>query len=180
MPHSTSSSTESQDITSYDKLSDEAQTNAAELAPRITTELKTLQDHPWAGLYYEGDGRGENVSLMLAPTTGYLFEWHGCMGLYDRNFGRVAVKKGNLHLSFTFPNVREGFQGIADEFVPVSWGKRMYLIPADDMVGFCNDVNSGAEPRTRVYGKYLLREDDDNLPIQVGWKLSTRPPWNNR
>ena len=36
-----------------------------------------------------------------------------------------------------FPNKREGFQGIAEEFVPIAWGDREYLVPADDIVGFC-------------------------------------------
>ena len=85
--------------------------------------------------------------LDLAPKSGYVFEWHGCMGLYDRNYGAVTWTKDRLRLSFTLPNKREGFQGIDEKFIPVAWGDRKYLIPASDIVGFCNEVNAGDEPR---------------------------------
>jgi hypothetical protein len=147
------------------KHSEAATTRAAELRDEIRAELKALGDHPWAGEYYEGDGMGVNVSLMLAPKAGYLFEWHGCMGLYDRNYGKITDSNGRLRLSFTFRNVRRGFQGIAPEFNPVAWGERKYLIPADGVVGFCNAVNDGSEPRTRDHGFFLLRRGDAARPV---------------
>src|SRR5262245_43325767 len=60
----------------------------------ILAEVATLADHAWAGKYYAGDGMGENVSLALAPRAGFVFEWHGCLGLYDRNFGAVEEVNG--------------------------------------------------------------------------------------
>jgi hypothetical protein len=119
----------------------------------------------WAGEYYKGDGKGENVSLALAPQTGYVFEWHGCLGVYDRNYGGVSVVDGKIRLSFTFPNERHGFQGIASEFVPVSWGPRTYLIPPNEMIEFCNSVNAGDEPRDGAHGRHLLRNDDEKQPV---------------
>jgi hypothetical protein len=104
-----------------------------------------------------------NISLIIAPKSGYLFEWHGCLGLYDRNFGAVTNMNGRLRLSFSFENHRKGFQGIAEEFIPVKWGKRSYLIPSDDIIGFCNAVNSGYEPRETQLGMYLLRQGDEKL-----------------
>ncbi|MEN6405273.1 MAG: hypothetical protein ABFC77_02260 [Thermoguttaceae bacterium] len=150
-----------EDRTFADKRSDKAEKTAAEYRKNIQAELKTLKTHEWAGEYYEGDGLGENVSLVLAPKSGFLFEWHGCMGLYDRNYGTVSVDKGIIHLAFTFPNERKGFQGIAPEFIPIAWGGRKYLIPTDDMKGFCNDVNDGSEPRKGSWGAYLLRRGDE-------------------
>jgi hypothetical protein len=111
---------------------------------------------PWAGEFYAGDGLGVNQLLVIAPKSGFVFEWHGCLGLYDRNYGRVAWTNNAIHLSFTFSNQTEGFQGMAPQLVPVPWGKRMYLVPADDLIGFCNEVNQGNEPRSDVHGLYLL------------------------
>src|SRR5262245_11234809 len=91
---------------------------------QIRAEVEKLGAHPWAGEYYAGDGLGVNTVVLLAPKAGYVFEWHGCLGLYDRNYGPVAEKDGKLSLSFTFENSREGFHGIAPELVPVSWGAR--------------------------------------------------------
>ena len=107
-----------------------------------------------------------NKSVILAPHSGYVFEWHGCGGVYDRNYGAVASSTGRLQLSFTFKRIREGFQGIAPELVVVRWGARRYLIPADDLIGFCNEVNQGDEPRTDIHGEYLLRLGDENKQAQ--------------
>ncbi len=137
---------------------------------RIEAELGELSDeHEWAGEYYCGDGMGVNVFVALSPKNGYVFEWRGCMGVYDRNYGQVTPKDGKLKLSFTFPNERRGFQGLAEEFIPIAWGERRYLIPADDVVGFCNDINAGDEPRDEVHGEYLLSRDDHEV------KVSGRP-----
>ncbi|TWU51424.1 hypothetical protein [Rubripirellula reticaptiva] len=151
-----------QEDAANEKLSEQAGRNAAKLKSLITKEIESLGNHAWAGSYYMGDGLGENVSLVISPTNGYVFEWHGCMGLYDRNFGKIKRQNDRLQLSFTFPNNQQGFQGIAGEFTPVSWANRTYLIPSNDLVGFCNDINSGAEPRKQVHGNYLLRDGDES------------------
>ena len=85
--------------------------------------------------------------------------------MYDRNYGAVTWEKRRLRLSFTFANKREGFHGIAEEFIPVAWGDRKYLIPADDIVGFCNEVNDGSEPR-KGYGSYLMRQGDEKKEVK--------------
>src|SRR4051794_35396247 len=77
----------------------------------ILREIKKLQGHQWAGNYYAGYGLGVNTSFVAAPTSGYVFEWHGCLGLYDRNYGAVTWTNGRIRLSFTFENQREVFRG---------------------------------------------------------------------
>ncbi len=143
------------------KFSKVAERAAETNRSNILEEIKKLGDHEWAGEYYAGDGRGVNTTLAIARDAGYVFEWHGCLGLYDRNYGTATWTNGHIRLSFTFENKRQGFQGIASELIPVSWGPRRYLVPADDIVGFCNDVNNGREPRNHVYGFYLLRRGDE-------------------
>ena len=71
------------------------------------------------------------------------------------------MTNGKLQLSFTFTNKHEGFEGIAGEFIPIRWGNRMYLVPTKEIVGFCNEVNSGSEPRKELHGRYLLRRGDE-------------------
>ncbi|MGA2802012.1 MAG: hypothetical protein ABSE97_06560 [Verrucomicrobiota bacterium] len=147
------------------KFSSKAESRAKSLSQQIQQEIIQLKNHEWAGEYYEGDGTGENVSLLIAPKHGYVFEWHGCLGLYDRNYGSVTVTNGKLQLSFTFTNKHEGFEGIAEKFVPVHWGDRKYLIPANDMVGFCNAVNSREEPRNEIHGRFLLSQGDEKKKV---------------
>ena len=147
------------------KRSDEADKTAKQLQERIRAEVKSLGDHAWAGEYYQGDGLGVNVSFLLAPGAGYVFEWHGCLGLYDRNYGSLTFTNGRIRLSFTFKNERKGFQGIAEDFTPVPWGNRRYLVPSDEIIGFCNEVNDGSEPRDGPHGTYLMRRGDEKTPV---------------
>jgi hypothetical protein len=115
--------------------------------------------HAWAGSYYAGDGTGANLSLTLAPQAGFAFEWNGCLGLYDRNYGPVS-DAGELHLHPQLPNATEGIHVEAD-LIPIAWGNRRYLIGAGKTKDFCNTVNSGGEPRTSGHGLYLLRRGDE-------------------
>lgn len=122
----------------------------------IQGELRTgLTSLPaGSGHYVEGDGEGENVDLWLAPRSGFLFEWNGCLGLYDRNFGEVRAVAETVRLHCKLPNhPGAGFQGTATEFVPVAWGQRHYLIATAGLVDFCNAVNAHEEAK---YRKYLL------------------------
>lgn len=130
----------------------------------LAAELETLTNHEWAGRYYYDDGLGVNVALAIAPTSGFVFTWHGCGGEYDRNYGSVEYREGVLVLHPKLPNERIGFQGIETEFTLLRWGDRRYLIPADEMITFCNAVNYGEEPRRDVHGFFLLRSDDWKLP----------------
>lgn len=145
-------------------LSGSAQRTADKMRKEILAEVKRLGHHDWAGDYYEGDGLGANILLAVAPKSGYVFEWHGCLGLYGRNYGTTAWTNSRIKLSFTYEN-KPGFGGIAPEFIPVSWKSRRYLVPADDIIGFCNNVNMGREPRMNVHGSYLLRRGDEKRDV---------------
>ena len=62
--------------------------------------------------------------------------------------------------------------------VPVTWGGRLYLIPEDELKGFCNAVNAGVEPRRSYddgvyqliyggsyFGSFYLRNGDENKEV---------------
>lgn len=132
----------------------------------IDQELHALTAHPWAGRYYYGDGLGVNVDLSLAPKSGFAFTWNGCLGLYDLNYGDVVEVDGRIRLTFKYPNDRKGFQGIAPELIPIVWGERHYLIPADRVVRFANAINAGFEPSKAVSRRFLLREGDELKAVQ--------------
>lgn len=137
------------------------------------TEALTLKDV--AGAYYFGDGLGVNCSLKLTAGGRFEFKWTGCLGTYDQNGGGALLKDGILHLTPQKPNVQEGFQGTPTQFFPVRWGARMYLVPTNDIVGFCSEVNQGSEPRKVVHGAYYLREKDADKP--VAGRPAVPEPW---
>jgi hypothetical protein len=143
------------------KFSEEADAKAKALRSVIEQDIKGLRGHPWAGRYYFGDGLGANVSLWLAPKAGFLYQWHGCLGLYDRNYGgAVEEPNGTIRLSFELDGSR-----IAGEYIPVRWGERRYLVTKDEMEGFCEDVNSGREPRSGMHGSVFLRRGDEERRV---------------
>jgi hypothetical protein len=113
-----------------------------------------------AGDYYFGDGLGVNCSLTVKREGRFSFVWRGCLGIYDQNMGEAKVEAGHLILKPEKPNVREGFHGMATDYIPVRWGERLYLIPETERREFCNHVNWGGEPRDGPHGHFYLRQGD--------------------
>jgi hypothetical protein len=152
-----------------DRRFSEASVSASEMqTKKIQRELRHLEDDDWAGEYYFGDGLGVNVSLAVAPKSGFVFSWRGCLGLYDLNYGNVTFTNGSVKLLFKYPNKREGFEGIAPELLPVRWGQRHYLIAVDRIVDFTNAINAGTEPGSLFggrSGRFLLRRGDESRAV---------------
>ncbi len=130
----------------------------------IEHELAGLPNHPWAGSYYEGDGLGANIRLLMAPDHGVTATWHGCMGLYGANEGLVAARAdGSLQFDFLWRN-QETFGGFAEQLLPVTWGERHYLVSTQHLLDFVDAINTGDEPRQQAYGMFLLRAGDEDKP----------------
>jgi hypothetical protein len=152
----------------FHRLKDSAETVSKWNARKdqVENEMAGLSNHAWAGAYYYGDGLGANSTLTLAPKTGFVFTWTGCLGVYDRNYGTAEVlKDGLIKLTPAFPNSREGFRGTAELLVPVRWGARKYLIEPAKMSDFCNSVNAGHEPRCGAHGMFYLGRNDWNKHV---------------
>ena len=134
-------------------VNDTVPSNEAQMA-RISAQIeKAGPKHPWAGSYYQGDGLGENATLLLSPTRVYWFENHGCMGLYARDHGLAQETDGVIR----FPGA-DSYELKGKSFHVVPWGERVYLIADDEFIGFINDVNRGWEPRYRPHGFRFLRD----------------------
>lgn len=138
----------------------------------IDREIASLGAHPWAADYYQGDGLGANIRLSLAPAGGVVATWHGCMGLYGANRGKVVERDGALRFEYAASNA-PGFGGFPEAVHPVRWGARRYLIPESKLVDFVNAVHRGFEPRHDVHGMFLLAEGDEKRPVGG---LPTLPP----
>ena len=153
-----------------EKFSKEAQAEAEARKEIIMAEIKALGEHPWAGDYYEGDGKGVNRYLTLAPESGFVFRWRGCLGLYDLNYGIAGQEEDTIQLLFTFKNEpEEGFEGVDSEFVPVPWGAHVFLVPPEEMIEFCNDVNGSSVI------SYLRRRNDGEKDLRR-WHLRRNLP----
>lgn len=125
----------------------------------VNIETKVLNDHPWAGQYYQGNGSSINITLALAPKAGAAFVWRGTTGTYGSGSGTVSEDKGWLTLAFP---TQFGSTLDSSVYVPVNWGKRRYLIAREEMNKFCNAVNLGSEPRAKEQGLFFFRAGDEN------------------
>jgi hypothetical protein len=144
-----------------EKMSTINQTIIKAKRQKIENEIAQLKNHPWAGEYYDGDGFGTNVTLTLAPKNGFTVTWFGCLGLYDQNHGKVDWDGDRIKMSFAF-DLEDGYIGsYAAEYKPIRWGDRVYLVPADKIIKFCNAANSRDEPRKGVHGFFFLRKGDE-------------------
>jgi hypothetical protein len=147
---------------------------------RIMRELETLGPHAWAGVY-EGKhvvtDAGERELLAIAPREGFVwtygwsripnrFAWGDVVGTdVESVHVRVNSDAGvdptahDRAIELSFPS----------ELVPVSWGARRYLVPANRIIDICNSYNSG---RSHMYGIFPLlggglREEEWDRPDGV-------------
>lgn len=126
----------------------------------VAADSNPLSFRELAGVYYFGDGTGVNCTLTLAERGTFAFQWRGCLGTYDDNEGQAGIRDGILRIVPKKPNVREGFRGTPTEFFPIRWDDRLYLVPTNEIVEFCCEVNQGGEPRHGNWGQFYLRQND--------------------
>ena len=152
------------------KYSDQAKAEYESRQKAILAEIAALPDHPWAGTYFLGDGRGNHTTLSIAPEHGAVIYQRTQLGPFDRNYGPVTLSdRGTLRTEFIHRN-----EALADDYIPVTWGAREYLIPVGDYVAFGNAAMKGREPRKRADGDFFLREGDhEKTP---GEPIFTIPP----
>ncbi|MCL2709305.1 MAG: hypothetical protein FWE95_00355 [Planctomycetaceae bacterium] len=143
-----------------DRLSESNQAIVREREQKIKEEIAQLKDHPWAGQYYYGYAGGAGAFLTLAPNNGFTIIGYDHGNLTYLEHGMVDWDGTYIKLSYTF-DLKGG--SIDDEAVkrkPIRWGERVYLIPTYRIIEFCNEINSGWEPRNYRSGRFYLRQDD--------------------
>ncbi len=114
----------------------------------------------FSGSYYQGDGTGVNMTLDLHSDGTFSFVWTGCVGTYDQKSGHWSVLDGLIYLDVTEEAAETMPDSLSAIYRPVHWGPRTYLVPADELQDFCNQVNEGSEPRTDSWGRTYLRRGD--------------------
>lgn len=140
------------------KLSENSNQEAKIYLNNIKAEIEKLGEHEWAGEYSFGDGLGVNINLYIAPNSGFLFTWYGCMGKYDQNFGDVKALDDKLVLNYKLPG---SFASYSNELLTIKWGELLFLLPSNKIIDFCNIVNNDLDPRRF----FLLKKTDKNKSL---------------
>jgi hypothetical protein len=132
----------------------------------IEKELEQIKSPEWAGNYYSSHGLGFNFNIIIAPTSGFIYTWQGCLGLYDLMYGQVIRENERVKLHIEYSNNSRDSHIDEIELFPVRWGERHYIIFANQMVDFCNAVNSGMEPDARFRSRFLLKKEDEEKQVE--------------
>jgi len=146
--------------------------------PTITVALREGKDPSpalggIAGTHCRGDGAPPDESITILPDGRVAFRWiqsSGCSATSATNLSFAQLTGGLLILSLLIRDGQSPFKSDGEwgreelktriECLPVSWGERTYLIPREDVLGFCNAINQGSEPRNQPQGLIYLRADD--------------------
>lgn len=112
----------------------------------------------WEGAYYRGNGLGFNENLWISMS-GFALEGYSDLGLYELLDGTVELHRDSVRLMNGYPVLGGRVEFVADLIV-VRWHDRVYLVAKGEALDFVNAVNSGAEPRNRIHGDFLMRRSD--------------------
>lgn len=119
------------------------------------------------GEYSDGSGLAVRSRLILQNNGAFRFTRAGEMQEYVKKDGSYKLENGMLELSPSESISLDEPLGpaFATRLQPVTWSSRLYLIPENSMLDFCNAVNLGIESRLRPTSPFLLREGDEHKPV---------------
>lgn len=139
----------------------------------IEEELGTLSDHPWAGDYSRGGYTPLDsvpvVGLILAPKGGFVYSESlpTCACTYtSRAVGKVSIEGDAVAIVPEFTDCGLPLEFCGGKMYRVEWGGRRYLVSEEDLMAFCNAVNSREEPGFRGRASFLLRVGDEKKKIE--------------
>ena len=135
-----------------------------ELRENIDTLPKDHWAHEFAGVYYEGDGLGTNITISVAPNAGVTYTWYGCMGLYDAAHGEIVetFDDGVRVKLITDSKVGDdGMDYMTGRLTFLRWGDKRYLLPENEMTQLMNDLNN-----RKSYFFFPERDMRDRLDVE--------------
>jgi hypothetical protein len=128
----------------------------------IEAELKTGQHEVWESRFYDGSPFiGIAHGWIISRKTGYVSTTRRL------DMGSVKVKDDRIALISEAPNHAWGLMPL--EYVVVPWDQQVFLVEPDELLAFCNDVNSGLLRRHPPYGRHLLRVQDFHKDRPTGF-----------
>src|SRR5262249_4892376 len=141
----------------------------------IDEELARMKSKvEWAGAYHVGDGLGFNVTIRIAPRTGFVFTHYGCLGLYRAATGSVEERDGVLRFTADSTVGLGGFDppSKSRDLAFLHFGDRRYLVPVDAIGEFCgmDEDEAGRNYLTR----FLVNEDDESRSAKGGPHVPAR------
>jgi hypothetical protein len=127
---------------------------------QIDADLKAGPHEPWEGAFSNGAPfRGLDRGCIISRKHGYVSTSRRV------DMGVVKAKEDRIALYSEAPFNAWGL--IPREYV-VPWDGQVFLVEPDELVSFCNDVNSGKLRHETPFASYLLRVADFAKPRPTG------------
>ena len=76
-----------------------------------------------------------NLRLWVAPRAGAAFQWHGCLGLYEQNFGTVESNGPYLSIDWRIEN--DDPYVTDTRYIVTPFRNSIFLVPAHEVHRFC-------------------------------------------
>jgi hypothetical protein len=153
--------------------------------PAWPPDARSARGDSLTGEYLVGTGL-YGTDLKLLPGRRFEFSSYcDVVGAPNKSHRGRYQLKGRVHTLFPDDSISadEGWERLATRLLVVTWGARKYLVPLepskrDYILGFCNSVNLGAEPRHYApCGAHYLRVGDDAKPAHGAPDLP--PEWKS-
>jgi hypothetical protein len=126
---------------------------------QIRKDLEKDRKQPWEGMFYDSPFVGLGLRPLISRKSGFVSTGrsseHGKVEVAeDRQAGEYRV----IVIS-DLPLRQNGAKTY--QYFMIRWGERVYLVNLNDMLEFCNAVNSGQLKNSGQPGcPFLLREED--------------------
>ncbi|HLP84437.1 MAG TPA: hypothetical protein VK157_08805 [Phycisphaerales bacterium] len=129
----------------------------------------------WAGRYLVGDGLGKNVHICIGPSGDVAYQWYGCMGLYDGNYGKIIERlPDGVRVKWEIDPTLSTYRQVSERMYFVMQGEDRFVISTDQLLDLVNAFNEGGfrreklpAARLREFADWSLRRDvvrDRNAP----------------
>lgn len=124
----------------------------------IEAELKSIENHPWAGSY-ENVGRDEADVISIAPS-GKIVTFTKYQGKGYNNCGTAKVVGQELQVKWDYDETSRACW-LGDQLLVVPWGNATFLIERGTVHSFCLDYrNSDFRRNAPVRGNHVRVEGE--------------------
>lgn len=118
----------------------------------------------WAGRYLVGDGLGKNVHICIGPSGNVSYEWYGCEGLYDGNYGKIVERlPDGMRIKWEIDPSFSTYHEVSERMYFVTHAEDRFVISTDQLLDFVNAFNEGGFRRERLPAARLREFADWSL-----------------
>ncbi len=134
---------------------------------KIQSEVESLGEHPWAGMYHSYSGEDSGLTLWLAPKSGIAYQEYGNAGISDTNHGSVSVNGAIVHGTWALEPksaMRALYPSVEKDLVIVPWDDLVFVVPRSLIHRFCLDAKE--KSKILPFFMALVRGDPSKSELQ--------------